>query len=388
MRFNHNYGSVFLGSLLLFICVFDPKDLLLGIKIPLFISFVVVVLVGKILKKEKLCIPIDLLLFLILFSIFIPLFSSFVYYIRNDFQFSGYQGLSFIKAYVFLFFAVFLYFIDNKLLPIFIRLLLLLSIITISLFFVTYIFPEYIDAIYKFGDKYGIFAMPRRQYGSLSFLAIYFHTAPLLIFSLGYYLYEYFQTRKVINLICFAITFLSLLFSGTRNNVFSAILMSIVFYFVFLRNKTNRQIIMIMALVSVVLFMPSIIELINSSPVSDKTKLNFAMEYIEIMRNPTTSLIGQGFGSSFFTSERGVVSLTELTYFEIFRRFGIIFGVLQIFLMFYPLFYWRTQSADKRWIIIVYIFYLIMVFFNPFYFSSNGMIILSFVLVSKYKFWS
>lgn len=386
MRIKLKHISIFFGSLMLFCCLFDPQDLLLGMKIPLFMLFIISVTVIKYIKKEDFNIPAELLLFVLLFSVLIPAISTFIFYLRNSFSFVGYQGLPYLKAYLFLSLTFFLYFDRNKLMSIFIKLLLTLSTITVLLFLITFLFPKYFNLIYSFGNKYGIFAMPIRHYGSLSYMAIYFHTAPLLVITLGYYLDRFIRDHGISNFIYLFITILALLFSGTRNTVFSAILMSIVFYLIFSRNINNWQLLLILIFSVVIFFLPKIVGLINSSPTSDKIKLQFATEYFSIMKDPVTLIFGQGFGSSFVTSERGIVSLTELTYFEIFRRFGIGLGMLQIFLMFYPLFYWRILPVDKRWIIITYAFYLGMVFFNPFYFSSNGMIILSFVLISKYKF--
>lgn len=385
MRIKLRYLSCFFGSLMLFCCLFDPQDLLLGLKFPFFILYITSVSVISYIKKEDFYIPRELLLFLLLFSVLIPFISTLIFYLRNNFSFAGYQGFSYLKAYLFLFLTVFLYFDKNKLIIVFVGLLLILSIITILLFLLTTIYPKCVGLIYSFGDKYGIFAMPVRHYGSLSYRAVYFHTAPLLIISLGYYLFRFIRDHSVHVFISLSITVLALLLSGTRNTVFSTIIISVVSYLVFSRNINNRQLLIILILSIIVFFLPNIVELIFSSPTSDKTRLQFASEYFRLMKDPVTFLFGQGFGSSFVTSERGFVSLTELSYFEIFRRFGLVLGLLQIFLMFYPLVYWKSLPADKRWIIIAYAYYLLMIFFNPFYFSSNGMIILSFALISKYE---
>jgi len=243
-----------------------------------------------------------------------------------------------------------------------------------------------LNNIYYFGDKYGIYAMSERQYGSISFFSVYFHTSPLLVFSLSFYSYKYINNKNYINLFYYVITFLSLIVSGTRNNLFSAFLISIVSYLLFSQNSKNRLILFILITLLVFLFIPNMIDIIQGNPTSDKTKLNFVKDYFNQMKDFKTILFGQGLGSSFYTCERGFVSLTELTYLEIFRRFGFIIGSLQIFLMIYPFLYWRALPIYKKWIIISYAFYLIMVFFNPFYFSSNGIILLSFVLLSKYNF--
>jgi hypothetical protein len=371
---------------MLFSCLFDPQDLLFGMKIPLFLLFILSVTIIKYIKKEDFNVPTELLIFVLLFSVLIPFISTSVFYLRNSFSFTGYQGLPYLKAYLFLTLTFFIYFDKNRLMSVFIKMLLTLSIITVLLFFIIISFPKYFNLIYAFGDKYGIFAMPVRQYGSLRYIGIYFHTAPILVISLGYYLNRFIRNRGTSNFICLFITILALLLSNTRNTVFSTILMSVVFYLIFSRNINNRQLLIIVIFSVIVFFLPDLVKLIFSRPDSDKTRSQFVREYFILFKDPITLFFGQGFGSSFVSAKRGIVSLSELTYFETLRRFGLVLGMLQFFLMFYPLLYWKTLPIDKRWIIIAYAYYLLMVFFNPFYFSSNGMIILSFVLIAKYKF--
>lgn len=172
MRIKLKHISIFFGSLMLFCCLFDPQDLLLGMKIPLFMLFITSVTVIKYIKKEDFNIPTELLLFVLLFSVLIPAISTFIFYLRNSFSFVGYQGLPYLKAYLFLSLTFFLYFDRNKLMSVFIKLLLTLSTITVLLFLITFLFSKYFNLIYSFGNKYGIFAMPIHQYGSLSYMAI------------------------------------------------------------------------------------------------------------------------------------------------------------------------------------------------------------------------
>ena len=228
--------------------------------------------------------------------------------------------------------------------------------------------------------------MPVRQYGSLRYIGVYFHTAPIMVISFGYYLNRFIRKHGKSDFVCLFITLFSLLLSGTRNTVFSTILMTIVYYLIFSRNFNNRQLIMLAIFSVLIFFLPELIRIVYSRPASDNTRTLFVTEYYRIFKNPATLLFGQGFGSSFLSAERGIISVTELTYFETLRRFGLVFGLLQFFLMFYPLAFWKTMPFDKKWIILAYAYYLFMIFFNPFYFSSNGMIILSFVLIAKYNF--
>jgi hypothetical protein len=104
-------------------------------------------------------------------------------------------------------------------------------------------------------------------------------------------------------------------------------------------------------------------------------------EYLNIFSNPINFFAGQGTGSDFFTSSRGNSSNTELTYFEIIRRLGIILGIFQIFMMFFPILFALFRKTVNQWIFLPYFIYLLMSISNPFYFNSSGMLLLSFVLI-------
>src|ERR1035437_5072969 len=110
MRIRLSHISKFFGSLMLFSCLFDPQDLLFGMKIPLFLLFILSVTIIKYIKKEDFNVPTELLIFVLLFSVLIPFISTSVFYLRNSFSFTGYQGLPYLKAYLFLTLTFFIYF--------------------------------------------------------------------------------------------------------------------------------------------------------------------------------------------------------------------------------------------------------------------------------------
>ena len=95
-------------------------------------------------------------------------------------------------------------------------------------------------------------------------------------------------------------------------------------------------------------------------------------------------LFGKGLGSYETWSLRGDFYITELTYFEVFRNFGFLMGLVMVILMIYPIIYTfiiRPSYKDKH-IIIAYAAYLVMTMTNPLFFSSMGMLILAIILAN------
>ena len=79
--------------------------------------------------------------------------------------------------------------------------------------------------------------------------------------------------------------------------------------------------------------------------------------------------------------------LTELTYFEVIRNFGLFLGLLMLVMLVYPIF--KTFKLKKhallqKHIAVAYAFLSNNVFTNPNLFSSMGILILCIVLSGIY----
>ena len=75
----------------------------------------------------------------------------------------------------------------------------------------------------------------------------------------------------------------------------------------------------------------------STTEISNKTKLGYLDEYFVKLWDINIFLFGEGLGSYTFWSSNGVLkSVTELTYFEIVRYYGIFGAFFLIVLMLYP----------------------------------------------------
>jgi hypothetical protein len=120
--------------------------------------------------------------------------------------------------------------------------------------------------------------------------------------------------------------------------------------------------------------------------VSNATKIAYLVDYSAILTDPKTLLLGQGLGTRFFASGLGeVVSITELSYFEIVRTYGIIVGVVFSLYLIYPLIL-LVRSRDSRYYFTVgYAAYLLGSYSNPYLLSSNGMMVLGLVVALAFQ---
>jgi len=371
-----------LASLLLFVCVFDPQDQILGLKSVIFILLIAFTIISG-LYKSKISINVDLLIYILLF-LFIPFISTLILFIRSFDVWLDLEWLSYLKTFAFLLFAIILSSNNINLVNSFKKTLNILALSTILIFFIINLSPQLISVFLKVGNEIGSFAISFRDYKLIKFYNVYFHTSPLLIFNISYYSNELFNNKKINNFLWFFIIYLAMLFSGTRNNIiFSTFI--IIFYFI----SHNKKYIIIMLLLVIFIFF-SFKDIFNAmfSPneLSNKIKLSYLSDYFREYSDINTLFFGQGLGSKFFVKIHNTyISNTELTYFEIFRRYGLFMGALMIFLLYYPIIKFFKYS-NFRWLIYAYTIYLLMIMTNPFFFSSNGIILLSIVLlINEYE---
>ena len=136
------------------------------------------------------------------------------------------------------------------------------------------------------------------------------------------------------------------------------------------------------------IFFDELLILLNPLEHSNSAKIALIDDYLKIFSNPGDLLFGQGLGSYHVWEAYGNLAwfVTELTYFELIRNFGLFFGIIMLLMLFYPIvsaFFIDKHYMEKH-IIIAYFFYLIMNMSNPNLFSSMGMLILSMIMANMF----
>lgn len=371
------------------ICVLDPASKLTNMKIPLFgivLIFGVIYMLwieGKILTNK------NVLIYFVLFSIVIPGLALINVLVFNSDNLQNFNIIGSLKNYSFLVLIFLLLNLKFNSLKLLVIALTIMSLIIIGFYLVFkfQLIPGIGSRLNEFGIKYTIFKLAPGNFFGYSHTRIYFWTSPLLVLSIGYYANRYSKYKKAIQLLLLSINIFGMLISGSRINVFFSIFVAfIIIYFQHFNLKRFLFLIMLFtALLVGIIYKYEDIEFSKSA--SDSTKIEMINQYFDIYTSSIKNLIiGEGLGAGFYIESRGIyLTFTELTYFEIIRKYGFVLGGFLIYLMILPLMFYKKIDNNDRWIIFVYACYLVMAFFNPFYFSSSGFLLLMFTLITAFK---
>jgi len=382
---------VFKVTIFLFILstLFDPADKLFGLKIPLFLACWGVGFVVLLTSKNEIMLPVNLLIYVLMMMMLIPLVSITYYYIMNGSE--PYAGFLLLKSYLFISFAILIYLTRVDVLR---YLSMALTVLAISILLLTayiIIFSEMYWPIYHFGDRFGIYSIDRgRDYGSgQTFFQMYFVTSSMIVVSIAYYFKKWFslKDKRFFYSVLIAINICAMFLAGTRNNMIMAIGLPVALILLYSRHRVLISL-FLLTIISflVVLWSRDITALFDPSEASNYTKLTTLNDYYRIFSDFDfmSLLFGNGLGAYEHWTNRGYNFVTELTYLEIFRNFGVLLGGMLLLLMAFPIIYafiLRPSYKDKN-IILAYGAYLVMSATNPLFFSSMGMLILSMIIAN------
>ena len=359
-------------------CIFDPADQIFNLKSPLFLFLIIFGLIdfinnGFLLNKKY-------FIFILLFGLIIPTYGILIGEFFDDHVF-GFDGYKYLKAYLFIFYSLFIIKSD---LSVFSRKILLLYLIILShLIIFIYIFyfifeQEYLNEI---GIRYGNFHVGRKEYASILFNTVYYTSSALLVYSLSELCQSVKLNFKFINFYCLAITFIAMMITGLRN-LYIAIFMILFFYF----GRNRKGILLVLIFILFIYFQYSdVIEaMLSFNNTSNSLKLSYLNDYFEIFKSPLYFIMGQGLGVKFYSNGlEDYISISELTYFEIFRNYGFLVGSLLLFLIFFPAIYLYRKKYTS--LLVGYLAYLYMCSLNPYLFSSNGILLIGLVIVYAFR---
>ena len=188
--------SLYLLSIMafMFVTIFDPADVVLGLKVPLFVLCFIAGGLVAFGRSGRIYIPMPLVIYTLLF-VTIQLFSMFVYYVKNGAD--PYEGFAMFKAYLFIFFAIILVATDTDATKYLSIVLSLMAICIISLFIFLWIFPDFFVLMNALGATTEIFYADMRSYGGVfEFQQAYFVCSPMLVVSIAYYFLRFRESRN------------------------------------------------------------------------------------------------------------------------------------------------------------------------------------------------
>jgi hypothetical protein len=368
-------------------CAFDPADQILGGKVQIFVALWAATLLSLMARPDDVNLPAWLLIYVLGF-VAIPLFSVFWYYVIDGKQ--PFEGFVLLKGYLLMSLAVLLVLNKVDLIPLLSKVLTIVAVLVIGVFAAIQLYPGLLEVLYPYGGITGAFWLDERSYGdNLKLLQVYLMASPMLAIAIAYYFDCAMSLRGRARLAYFAlvgINVVGMVLAGTRNNILVALLLPFVLWPFYTRRVVLYAWCSLLVVVLCALpFADQLAAFFDPTETGNSIKLTSIQDYIDLFSNPVTLLLGQGLGAYHFWSARGYsFYVTELTYLEMIRNFGLIGAIVMMAMLFLPVAHALTVRASRREraLAVAYFLYLVMCASNPNLFCSLGMLILA-ILVAN-----
>jgi hypothetical protein len=376
--------------LLLVVAVFDPVDQA-HLKTPLFAGVWIFFLIDLVISSRgQYQVPANLYLYAVIFVVVFPLVGMLIYLLRGG-GMQDYEGFKYWKSYLFLTLCIP---VAVKRIDLIRPLSIILSLLSVATIFLSLIAvnDELLRAqLAAFADAYIVFSVTDRTYGSLSYESVYFHGTPLLVIAIAYFCYQSMRSvgrQKMWNVLLLMLNVCGMVLSGTRNNMLVGFLMPLMVLGWYKGTKMRFAIVSLLVLVVIVGLSSGVFQaMLSPDNESNAIKLGHLHDYGTLFGDWKTLWFGQGLGASFFSTAWGTrVTLTEVTYLEIIRNYGLILAPIFYFLILYPLRV-LTDAGQRvdHYVFLAYAAYLYICSGNPLLLSSTGMLVLAIVLVKTFR---
>ncbi len=382
---------VILINLFFISCIFDPADQLFRLKMPLFGACWAVFALFVLPRVHRYRIPLGLV-FYVGTMIAIPAFSV-AYYLLNNGQ-QPFEGFALFKSYMMCSFTILLFLSRVDALRPVAYALSFLAVAVIGVYALSKFAPGLFGPVDQFLNRYGIANVNVRDYSSdVELLLVLFATSPMLVLSVAYFTNFALVTtgwRRIGYGLLAGINIAGMFLAGTRSNLFTAVLLPLVLVVMRVRRKFIIFLCAGLGVFWVALaYWEQLAALFSAREHSNQHKLVLMEDYWRIFSDPMTLLLGQGLGAYQYWTPRGFAfPVTELTYFDVIRFYGVFLGGIILWLMFYPVIYafLINPHYTQKHIIVGYAFYLAACFGQPLFFSSSGMSILSIILANIFLY--
>ncbi len=197
---------------------------------------------------------------------------------------------------------------------------------------------------------------------------LFFKASPILFYNLTHYI-------KKNNKFYIALSFIALLFTGTRANIYLGAAL-LVYAMLFYTKKTTAKVsIIVVAIAVVVLFGGELLVryqlLAFAKSDGDISRAGGFGSIIAVMNSHKSYwFTGMGFGSTYFNAgKHAFVETSELSYLEFVREIGIPFSAIVFGFLLYPLI---KVYKNEKFAFVFYTAYLVAGIFEPFIFTSTG----------------
>lgn len=372
-------------ALFVFVLIVDPADVLFRLKIPLFgLLFLLCLIVYPRIYKPFLLINISIYLILLLTSIL----GLVLVYDTDD-----KTVIFFYKTFLMMLLLPWishLEFLRKLTLP-----MIIVSFIVIFIYAVMQMFPQLEMVIYAFanGPYEGTIMMGRRSFIGIDFISVYYTSLPLFVLPMGVYWYRFLndESKKLRNFLIWGTLFIVIMMGATRAAMLAAIgIVCLLILSNMWTNKYGKRFAILLGIGGFILGIMVLNALLSDvTEGSNAAKQSLFYSFVHLINeHPLILICGQGVGATFDTgSVRGIAAISEWTYLELIRWFGIPLACVVILIYVYPLFVIYKKRKVLQYqqpLMIAYIFYLMIAATNPYLFGSNG--ILALLVMYSYAF--
>lgn len=364
--------SYLLNIVLLFSIVFDPYNMIFHVKNLAFVLFVLTSL--PFIDFKYFYVP---LVFLTVF------FFSLSFGLMTNQNLDWNKTLAMLKSFLFLSYILWMPCNYLKTFKVFYYICLLLAVLQIILFVLLLAFPELLSAFVLMVNNEQdstIAGIGMRSYYGIFMPMVFYKTSPLLVIPLGFQTARFFENKSFSNFIQFAIIAFGFFVSGTRADMLSCIVLilaSFIFYSFYIKKRILLSAIMLAFLT--VAFLITVVFLLTTHEYSTDIKAGHMQSFMKLFDENILKflLVGTGPVSYMYTSARNeITTLTELTYLEMIKNFGLVQTILLVCILILPIFYiYKNQSftrLQKFSLSLSYIAYLFICGTNPLLISSTG----------------
>jgi len=373
--------------------VFDPADLIVRAKVPLFclVWLFAILIVFFDLDSHEVSLPLGLTLYAFTFALLLPLLSLTSFYLFQSGSVEVFEGVQVAKAFLFSSLCIPLSLVRARVMAPMAYVLTALACTAIVLTIMVTDNTALSYQLWSMFVKYKNVSYTNRTYGPLSYESAYFPTAPLLIISIAYFTEQArrssgFARKKFICLA--ALNAIGMIVEGTRNCILAGLLTpALVVWWHGNRRQKTAIAISALALTSVVLIFARTVvaEMFSLEEHGNLIRMIDFRDYMRIFSDPWVLMFGQGIGTYFNTSAYGRTYFTELMYLNAIREWGLVGAIPLFLIMLYPLTALRDHRVKERhYIFLAYLVYLGTCISDPFLFASGGMCVFAIVVYHFY----
>ena len=261
---------------------------------------------------------------------------------------------------------------------------IIMAIIEIAIYVICMYIPLAEVAVYAFMQSHdNTIMMSHRDFYGVRVFSVFYKTSPILVIPLSFALVNFFKRKTLKDLFCSFIFCMALFMSGTRANMFSCALIVFavfIFYQFFVRKR--MFIVSVLFCIFSLAFLFATVFLLTTHETSTDMKVGHFGAFMQLFSQAPVqyTLIGAGPGARMYTPGFGfVTAVTELTYLEFVKNYGLVQTILIIALFLLPLLnYANNRNYDmfsKASLMIGYIAYLFIGGTNPLLVSSTGVMV-------------